>query len=150
MKRSILYVSISILSIWQFFSLTSCEIETHAKGNIDGNWHLEQIDTLETGGSKDIRENRIFWGIQANLVQLRSYYDPENIYILRFSKTDKTFQLYEPRLNDREKHDPAVTDVTLLNPYGINELQESFQIEKLSGSKMILKSAKLRLHFETF
>ena len=149
MKRKILYITTPFLFIWILFSSIGCEMESHSK-EIDGNWHLEQIDTLATGGSLDVREARIFWGIQANLVQLRSNTEYENIFILRFNMNDDTLLLYEPHFSDRETHDPEVTNTMFLNHFGINELQESFLIEKLSTSKMILKSAKLRLYFEKF
>ena len=63
---------------------------------------------------------------------------------------EKTLFLYEPRINDRDNHDPEVEDVSYLYQFGIYELNETFQIEKLSASKMILKSDKLRLHFKKF
>lgn len=151
MKRSITYIASSILAFWLLHSLTACEVETHAKGNIDGNWYLVQIDTLQTGSTIDVREARIFWGIQTNLVQLKSYYKYENIFILRFNmKDDNTLLLYEPRFNDRENHDPEVKDIAFLTHFGINELQETFLIEQLTTSKMRLKSSKLRLYFEKF
>lgn len=150
MKRGILYTIISCLTLCWLYAMTSCEIESHAKGNIDGNWHLEKIDTIDTGGTKDVSESLIFWGIQANFVQLRSYYDYEHIFILRFKMNEKTLFLYEPRFNDRDNHDPEVEDLSNLYQFGIYELNETFQIEKLSASKMILKSDKLRLHFEKF
>ena len=33
------------------FTLSSCEIETSQNGDLDGFWHLEQVDTLATGGT---------------------------------------------------------------------------------------------------
>lgn len=149
MKHGISYITAIILSLW-ILSLSSCEIETHSKGNIDGNWHLVEIDTLDTGGINDFRNTRIFWGIQANFVQLKDNDIVDNPLILRFDLTNDMFLLYEPHINDRENNDPEITDISLLSHYGINELRESFLVEKLSATKLTLKSSKLRLFFEKF
>ena len=149
MKHGISYITAIILSVW-ILSFSSCEIETHSKGNIDGNWHLVEIDTLDTGGINDFRDFRVFWGIQANLVQLRDNDIVDNPLIIRFDLTNDRFTLYKPHINDRENNDPEITDVSLLSHYGINELYESFLVEKLSATNLTLKSAKLRLFFEKF
>ena len=40
----------------------ACDIESTDNGNLDGFWHLEQVDTLATGGSLNLKEQKIFWG----------------------------------------------------------------------------------------
>lgn len=150
MKHIIIYIMPCALFLWIISMLSSCEIETHSKGNIDGNWHLEQIDSLNTGGINDLSNERIFWGVQANLVQLKDYYLPDSIYLMRFHMENDMFTLYEPHINDRDLHDPEVTDVSSLAHFGVNNLRESFQIEKLSANRLILKAEKLRLYFKKF
>ncbi len=55
------------------FSLSSCEIETSQNGDLDGFWHLEQVDTLATGGTCSFADKRIFWGCQYKLIQVGDY-----------------------------------------------------------------------------
>ena len=43
-----------------------------------------------------------------------------------------------------------MTDVEVLAPYGINNLEEHYQKESLTGSRMTLKSKTLRLFFKKF
>ena len=52
------------------FTLSSCEIETSQNGDLDGFWHLEQVDTLATGGTCSFADKRIFWGCQRYIVQV--------------------------------------------------------------------------------
>ena len=43
-----------------------------------------------------------------------------------------------------------LTDVRPLRPLGINELDEHFLVERLSGSRMVLRGKMIRLHFRKF
>lgn len=52
-------------------TLASCELETSDNGKFDGFWHLERVDTLATGGSLNLQQKRIFWGVQAKLISAR-------------------------------------------------------------------------------
>ncbi len=63
MKHFLLY----IIGIGLF--LTSCDIETSDNGDLDGHWHLIRVDTLATGGSCNLSESRVFWGVQMRLIQ---------------------------------------------------------------------------------
>ena len=46
--------------------------------------------------------------------------------------------------------DIPVDDPEILRPYGIQNLEENFAVEALSGSKMILRSKELKLYFTNF
>ena len=35
--------------------VASCELERDHNGDLAGYWHLERVDTLQTGGVKDMR-----------------------------------------------------------------------------------------------
>ena len=58
--------------------------------------------------------------------------------------------LSEPFIVDRDNGDISVDDVAVMAPYGVNKLDESFTVEHLSGSKMVLKSERLRLSFRKY
>lgn len=126
----------------------SCEVETHSNGNIDGNWHLVKIDTLATAGTLDLNNSRIFWGFQANMVQLRDNDLPDTVYIMRFAKEDKTLTLSDPHINDREKGDPIAELTPAFLHFGVNKKEEPFTIEQLKSTRMTLLSDMLRLTFK--
>lgn len=133
--------------------LTSCDIESSHNGKLDGFWHLEQVDTLATGGTADKHNGRIFWAVQAKLLNVRSV-NGSNGYYLRFDQTSDKLTLHSPcsamGQSTTEGGNPTVSDPKLLAPYGINNLREEFAKEQLTGSKMVLRSATLRLHFRKF
>lgn len=45
MKKIIGVLSLAVMML----TLSSCEVETSQNGDLDGFWHLEQVDTLATG-----------------------------------------------------------------------------------------------------
>ena len=47
---------------------SACTIETSDNGDLDGYWHLEQVDTLATGGKLNLSKERVFWGVQHKLI----------------------------------------------------------------------------------
>ena len=42
---------------------SACTIEMSDNGDLDGYWHLEQVDTLATGGKLNLSKERVFWGL---------------------------------------------------------------------------------------
>ena len=40
--------------------VASCELERDHNGDLAGYWHLERVDTLQTGGVKDMSRDRVF------------------------------------------------------------------------------------------
>ena len=71
------------------FTLCSCEVETSQNGDLDGFWHLEQVDTLATGGSCSFADKRVFWGCQYKLIQVSDYdyFSDGRGFYLRFEQT---------------------------------------------------------------
>lgn len=142
-------------------TLTSCTVETSDNGDLDGFWHLEEVDTLATGGRLDLSADRIFWGVQyrliscarittTNMFSFRGYY-------FRFEQTADSLVLHSPYKNNwhQDQGDnggdlPATAVNDSIRSYGINNLREPFYKERLKGSKMTLRSKTLRLHFTKF
>lgn len=54
------------------FLLASCNVETSDNGPLDGFWHLERVDTLATGGSTDYHKGYVFWGVQKDLMYIKT------------------------------------------------------------------------------
>lgn len=127
--------------------VSSCTLETSDNGDLDGFWHLTRVDTLATGGSCDMSERLVFWSVQMDLVNVTDRGDGGGDYFMRFDKSGMTLRLYEPYRNDRMQGDGKIDDALLLAPLGINSLDETFRIERLSGSRMTLRGGKLLLYF---
>ena len=148
-KRLSQYLILSI-SAFLVFSFTSCELETSGNGDLDGFWHLVQVDTLQTGGVKDTSKDLFFWSFQVNLLQFsdRSYHIP--IYMARFNHENGQLKVTQPCLYNREEGNEMVTEENVkdISPYGLNALEEIFRVEELSGSRMTLSNGTLRLYFK--
>lgn len=147
MKKNISnYIAIATLALG---TLTACEIESHDNGKIDGFWHLERIDTLATGGTLDVSNEKLFWSVQVRLLEVSNRATGSK-YIFSFRQADGSLYLYDPLVSDRREGDPVVEDVKVLAPYGINSLEETFAVEAIDGKKMILRSETLRLNLKKF
>ena len=148
-KRISQYLIISI-SAFLIFSFTSCELETSGNGDLDGFWHLVQVDTLQTGGVNDTSKDLFFWSFQVNLLEFsdRSYHIP--IYMARFNHENGQLKVTQPCLYNREEGNEMVTEENVkdISPYGLNALEEIFRVEELSGSRMTLSNGTLRLYFK--
>ena len=118
MKRNIQLLVYSLIVIGV---LTACDLETEKAGRVEGMWHLEQVDSLQTGKVCDLSRRRLFWSFERKLMSL----------------TDAD-------------GDIAVSDAAVLHPYGINSLTDRFKIERLSGKRMLLSTSRLRLRFRKF
>ena len=127
--------------------LASCDIETSDNGKLDGYWHLVSADTLATQGHTDLSQQRIFWAVQVNLIQLRG---TEQELYCRFSHQADELTINQLHLKDREKGDPEVTEEYkhFIYPYGINDYEEYFKVIQLTNEKMTLQSPTLRLDFQ--
>ena len=152
MSENISFSQFLIFSISAFliFSFTSCELETSNNGDLDGFWHMVQVDTLQTGGVKDASEDLIFWSFQLNLLELSDHSYSNPIYMARFNHDSGQLKVTKPCLYDRYEGNKMVTEENLevISPYGLNALEETFRVEELSGSRMTLSNGTLRLYFK--
>ena len=128
--------------------LCGCELETTDNGDLDGYWHLEQVDSLAVQRSIDYGQSNIFWSIQFELLQLSNLEDNTIIYKLVYDNRQLT--LANPCMFDRADGDTLVTNVEVLRQYGVNALQESFKVVTLESRTMVLESPVLRLHFKKY
>jgi len=109
-----------------------------------------QVDTLQTGGVKDTSKDLLFWSFQVNLLELSDHTYQTSIYMARFNHDNGQLKVTNPCKYDRDKGNEMLTNdnVNVISQYGINALEETFQVEGLSGSKMTLSNGKLRLNFK--
>jgi len=128
--------------------MASCDLETYDNGKLDGFWHMVRVDTLSTGGMCDMSDRRVFWGVQANLLNVADYDKAPRGYIFHFENAGSTLRLYDAYVDNREEGDIKVEDPSVLSPFGINALEETFRIESLGSSHMTLATDELRLSFK--
>lgn len=148
----LLAVFLTVLTL----SLTSCEMETHSNGQLDGFWQLHSIDTIASGKTVNMVSKRRFWSFQAKLLKTSDYTGTSATILLRFQHDGDTLRLYDPvkykaTITDPDGMDTPLTDPSLLLPYGIPSLSSSFRILTLSSEWMILESNEgIRIRFRKF
>ncbi len=144
MKRILL--SLPLLGLLSF---SSCDLEMSDNGKLDGYWQLARIDTIG-GGGRDMVTSRIFWSVQLHLLQLSDHSGRNSTYLLRFQQDDAHLRVYEPYLSAREEGDKPLDDAAVLQPYGIQDLDETFEILRLDKSKLSLRSSLLEMTFNRY
>lgn len=140
--------------------LASCNVETSDNGPLDGFWHLEQVDTLATGGTTDYSSGYVFWGVQKDLIYIKdSSNSSVGAYYLRFSQTQDSLHITKIYLDHGHEDNPYHEqggDIPVeaidrnLRFFGLNALPEHFKKEAINGNRMILSTKKLRLKFKKF
>ena len=130
------------------FGFASCDgLEMSQNGKLEGYWHIVEIDTLATGGVRDMSKSTLFLGVQ---MQLMSFYDSSatiaNLFS-HFEKGESTLRIYDLYRDDRLAGDHHETNKQATRHYGINNLNETFVIEHLSSKRMVLRSNTLRIKF---
>lgn len=140
--------------------LASCNVEASDNGPLDGFWHLEQVDTLATGGTTDYSSGYVFWGVQKDLIYIKdSSNSSVGAYYLRFNQTQDSLHItkiyldhgHEDNPNHEQGGDIPVEAIDRnLCFFGLNALPEHFKKEAINGNRMILSTKKLRLKFKKF
>ncbi len=142
-----------LVAVFMALCLVSCDLETSDNGKLDGFWHLERIDTLATGGSLDTSGDKVFWAIQVRLLQLQG---GSGSFYFRFKQDSDSLTIFSPYTNEGHEEtlgeggNKPVSDPTVLRDYGIDALETHYKKEALDGSRMILRSRRLRLIFRKF
>ena len=151
MRKTICGILIAATTILTTMSLASCDIETSsAAGDFNGMWHLTRVDTIATGGVLDLKNEKRFWAFQNKLMQGDDKSGNHDKILMRFNQTKTMLTLHTPYLYDRKNGDFPLSESTLLKPYGINNIEEVFQVIKLRGNNMVLQSETLKLTFKGF
>ncbi len=149
MAKPIVFLSAVFMSL----CLMSCDLETSDNGKLDGFWHLERIDTLATGGSLDMSNDKVFWSFQVRLLWLQG---GSSSFYLRFNQEGDSLTIYSPYTNEGHEEtlgdggNKPVSDPSVLRDYGMDALETHYKKEALDGSRMTLRSRRLRLMFRKF
>ncbi len=146
MRNTIIYIFALLATVVASLGLNSCSTWSSNNGDLDGFWYMRQVDTLSTGSQTDVHEKRIFWSYIGTLMQTEGSGSQQIIY--RFEHNNTQLRVYDPYKNIWV-NDQKVTEeeMGLLRTVGINALDETFSVEKLTSDEMVLRSNTLRLHF---
>lgn len=154
-QGTILLVVLAI--ILSMVSLSSCTLESSGNGDLDGFWHLESLDSLKSGKTVDVSNQKIFWCVEHKLIAARKGNKEIESCYFRFEQTSDSLKITQVFIdhghqdNGEDGGDIPLGEVTdYLRLYGVNEIPEGFLKEALSGSKMILRSKTVRLKFRKF
>ena len=129
---------------------SSCELEHSGNGNLDGMWPLQRIESLSTGEVQDLSTQQLYWNFQVRLLQLDDKNHNATTCLLRFEHANKQLRVYDPYIYNREEGDIPLTDVSLLLPYGIDQLDETFDVVHLSSSHLVLKNGDVQLSLRQY
>ena len=143
-----------LLYIFLFFVvlLSSCETTSSENGELDNLWYLTTVDSLSNGKTVDYRPKRVFWSFQGTLMQTNCVDRMGSFYMYRFENRGELLIVKSPFIYDRVHSDSLITEETLdrIMMYGVNSLTDTFKIEDIGNSRMVLKDSRLRLHFEKY
>ncbi len=142
MKTTLYFI---LLLFFCSIGLQSCSVETSDNGYLDGFWYAESIDSLSGVKAEGVYDD-CYWKVQFKLLSIRRSTTLEE-YFFRFEKTGDSLILSQPHKAISQGVDSLLPDNQELLPLGIQSLEERFHIVKLSSSRMILDSPKLRLRF---
>lgn len=146
MRRFVLHILLlALVSL-----CASCEFHTLSNGSLDGFWQLSQVDTLTTSGSTDMVPRRIFWSVQARLLQVSDLNYVHDECILRFEHADGRLRVFSPYVVDHFGQDVTVDDAEQLHPFGIQQTDETFVVEQLNDDALVLRGSVLRLSFRRY
>ena len=159
MKRTIKKYSLTLIAICMLAMLAGCRFEVVSNGDFDGNWHLMSTEDRTTGEITDNSQQRIFWGVAVRLINIHDSDQQGDVgklgYYLRFRKSDSMLVVTEAYKNNWHEDRENGGDKPLLTPeeqeplkhFGIYFIPQSFRIEYLSGSTLIISTDTHRMTF---
>lgn len=151
MKKSRLYTALLSLSLTATtFVACGVDLETSDNGDLDGLWHMTAVDTIATGGVKDLSKTKLFWAFQKDLLDIHDADSMKYHYLLRFHHAGALLLVNQPHFYDRlnPQGDVPMTDSTELKPFGINHLEERFTVLHLGSGSMMLSTDSLIISFK--
>lgn len=140
-------------------TMTGCD-KLPEDGDLDGNWQLLTITTAD-GTTTDVKAERIFWAERNGLVEYTNCTTAKRYFSHCMSSGNKLIIkdfFFTSEHETAADDNPAFTvdDLPELFPFGIHAtvegtvISETFDIEHLDASKMILHSSSATLVFRKF
>ncbi len=150
MKKISRYSALAAVALSAMMMACSVDFETSDNGHLDGYWHMTAIDTIATGGIRDLSHERLFWAFQSNLLDICNVDNTMYHYLLRFNRRPDSLLLSEPCFYDRMNPagDVPLSSPDSLRPFGINHLNQGFRILHIGSGTMMLSSDSLIISFK--
>lgn len=142
MRHKLLFPLFTLIASLLF--TVSCTLESSGNGKLDGAWHLLRIN------EEPLESTQLYWNIQGKMLEFKDKQGAKGRFLLRFERTNGKLTLSDPHVWGRENGDAILQDTAKLAPFGVDNLDESFEIEKLDNSRMTLKSSTKKLDFRKF
>ncbi|MBQ2554485.1 MAG: lipocalin-like domain-containing protein [Prevotella sp.] len=144
------YITYILLTAFVSLLMASCELEASSHGNLYGFWHLETIETIESGSTKDMRDELKFWSVQSKLIELSDHDGVHNSVLYHFQREGDSLFLFDPHFNLREESDPVVDELYRVQPYGLAKLLPRLRIDHLTSGELTVSGDGQRLKFTKF
>lgn len=111
-------------------------------GDLDGMW---KMTAMQWEDGETVSPVRIFFCFEQDCIELNNKGANACTYLGLMHKVKKRI-----RVENIKSPQGDVTDITALRQFGITESVTEFNIEKLNGSRMIIKSKDCRMEFTKF
>lgn len=142
---------LAALSLLGCMCLTSCDWGDGIEVELDGYWHLYQVDTLATGGRYLMERQTVFWSIEDHILETKIL--PYQMIFFRFENDGDNLRLYAP-MGSKDPTasgmDFPITDPTRLYDYGVHSLDATFKIKKHTRKQLWIEDKMLKLYFERY
>lgn len=129
----------------------SCDgFEISDNGDLDGMWHLIEVDSLVNDVRVDYLHEGIYWSIQDNLLCAEDKSKRYETCIFHFVHNENTLTIKDPHYDNRVECDPQVEDLQKIAPFGINKIVEEYKVETLTKKHLVIKNQTLKLSFKKY
>ena len=138
---------------------SSCD-KMPSNGDLDGQWQLmkivnKSVSDFDSDIVIDKKTDRIYWRFQLDLLSIYTPNKKLNGHthnsVARFSHTAQELQITKTYIHF-ENRDSLLTDpnTTILSPMGIDGNAETFVVDRLDDSQMVLSTRSKQLYFRKF
>lgn len=137
-----------VLALFALLCFYGCSIESDKVGHkLGGMWHLTAVEV--DGVKTDYSDKKVYWLFQGKLLQLedKEYVHPSILYL--YTLEGDVVKLRNPYRYDRENGDELLTEPSLLQYYGIDNIGMDLWIT-VNDSRLIFTSGNRKLYFDKF
>lgn len=132
------------------FAFVACD-KMPENGDLDGQWQMTNIKHLDHDAPSDTLKGKVYWNFQLKLL---SIYTPDDLHNQGSNYTFCRFQVKGDSLHITKSYvhsmntDLEMEDgVTYLDVVGLHNNRESYAIQTLTDSRMVLRSDYHELEF---
>lgn len=126
----------------------SCTDKAPEYPDLEGYWKQEWIEDEATDGQSEC--NRLFWAFQLGVSEIRDLGgNGYGTYVCRYDYNEgaATLRMYNFRVKGNQSQE---ADVDKLKHFGIPSGDVTFEVVRLDGDHMVLRSGGTSLYFRSF